>query len=129
MSLYTALELMAADLPRPFEPLLLKAIELGTRRSGPVFGRKDIAKLGEGWVGDEAFAIGVACALAYQDDPARGIWVAANHKGDSDSTAAIAGQLLGASCGFSQLPVYWRVEREIESLLDFYANAFTMIVD
>jgi ADP-ribosylglycohydrolase len=33
--------------------------------------------------------------------------IAANHDGDSDSTASIAGQLYGASKGLANLPNQW----------------------
>lgn len=63
-------------------------------------------RLGEGWTGDEALAIGVyaACAARSFKDAIR---LAANHDGDSDSTASIAGQLHGARHGLMALPHAW----------------------
>jgi ADP-ribosylglycohydrolase len=63
-------------------------------------------RLGEGWTGDEALAIGVyaACAANSFKDAVR---LAANHAGDSDSTASIAGQLYGARHGIMALPHDW----------------------
>jgi ADP-ribosylglycohydrolase/protein-tyrosine phosphatase len=63
-------------------------------------------RLGEGWTGDEALAIGVyaACAADNFKDAVR---LAANHAGDSDSTASIAGQLWGARHGVMALPHDW----------------------
>jgi len=58
-----------------------------------------IHMLGEGWVAEEALAIAVFCAVRYQDDFAKAIRVSVNHKGDSDSTGAICGNLLGAWLG------------------------------
>ena len=58
-----------------------------------------IHALGEGWVADEALAIAVFCAVRYQDDFAAAIRAAVNHKGDSDSTGAVCGNLLGAWLG------------------------------
>ncbi len=69
--------------------------------------RADIFKrLGEGWTGDEALAIGVyaACAARSFKDAIR---LAANHDGDSDSTASIAGQLYGARHGVMAVPHAW----------------------
>lgn len=62
--------------------------------------------LGEGWTGDEALAIGLyaACATKTFKDAVR---LAANHDGDSDSTASIAGQLYGARHGVSAVPHAW----------------------
>ena len=58
-----------------------------------------IHQLGEGWVADEALAIAVFCAVRYQNDFAAAIRAAVNHKGDSDSTGAICGNILGAWLG------------------------------
>lgn len=58
-----------------------------------------IHALGEGWVAEEALAIAVFCAVRYQDDFAAAIRAAVNHKGDSDSTGAICGNILGARLG------------------------------
>lgn len=58
-----------------------------------------IHALGEGWVAEEALAIAVFCAVRYQDDFAAAIRAAVNHKGDSDSTGAICGNIMGAWLG------------------------------
>lgn len=44
-------------------------------------------------------AIAVFCAVRYQNDFAKAIRTAVNHKGDSDSTGAICGNILGAWLG------------------------------
>ncbi len=58
-----------------------------------------IHTLGEGWIAEEALAIAVFCAVRYQNDFAKAIRTAVNHKGDSDSTGAICGNILGAWLG------------------------------
>lgn len=65
-----------------------------------------IAALGGGWVGEEAVAIALYAVLTARDfkDAVRR---AANHDGDSDSTASIAGQLWGAWKGIDSLPSNW----------------------
>ncbi|MEV7604789.1 ADP-ribosylglycohydrolase family protein [Paenarthrobacter sp. NPDC089322] len=70
------------------------------------------AALGEGWVAEEALAVGLYAVLATQGgDPAdhfrRAIGVAVNHSGDSDSTGSIAGNILGAYYGEACLPSDW----------------------
>jgi ADP-ribosylglycohydrolase len=65
-----------------------------------------LVALGEGWVADEALAIALACALAAPDFET-GVRLAVNHDGDSDSTAAIAGNLLGALHGVEAIPQRW----------------------
>lgn len=65
-----------------------------------------IESLGEGWVGEEALAIGIYATLKADSYPDV-IRIAANHGGDSDSTASIAGQLYGAHAGVEMIPAAW----------------------
>ncbi len=65
-----------------------------------------IPELGEGWVAEEALAIALLCALA-ADDMREALLAAVNHSGDSDSTGAICGNILGAQLGFSAIPTEW----------------------
>lgn len=65
--------------------------------------RAQVDALGEGWVGEEALAVGLYCAISARSF-VECIEMAANHDGDSDSTASIAGQLYGARHGLSALP-------------------------
>lgn len=62
--------------------------------------------LGEGWIAEEALAIGLHAALLSDSFP-EVLRIAANHDGDSDSTASIAGQLFGACHGLADLPNLW----------------------
>jgi ADP-ribosylglycohydrolase len=59
--------------------------------------------LGGGWVAEEALAIAVFAALV-AGDFSKGVLLAANHSGDSDSTGAMAGNLLGVMLGEEALP-------------------------
>ena len=67
-----------------------------------------IYQLGGGWVADEAVAIAIYCALKYADDFESAIVAAANHDGDSDSTAAITGNIVGARVGYKNIPDYYK---------------------
>jgi len=58
----------------------------------------EIGILGEGWTGEEALAIATHCALTATTFRS-GVLHAVNHSGDSDSTGAICGNLLGAALG------------------------------
>ncbi len=68
---------------------------------------------------EEALAIGLFCALAAPDLESA-LRLAVNHGGDSDSTGAIAGNLLGASLGEDAIPERWlavlELREEIERL-------------
>ncbi len=69
--------------------------------------REAIGSLGNGgWCGEDALAIGLYSALSGRGF-AEVLPIAANHDGDSDSTASIAGQLYGASKGLADLPHRW----------------------
>jgi ADP-ribosylglycohydrolase len=57
-----------------------------------------IGILVEGWTGEEALAIATHCALTATSFRS-GVLHAVNHGGDSDSTGAIYGNLLGAALG------------------------------
>lgn len=74
-------------------------------------------QLGEGWVGDEALAIGVYCALKSPHDFRQGVILAVNHNGDSDSTGAICGNILGAYLGRSALPQEWLERLELREVI------------
>lgn len=71
-----------------------------------------VESLGAGWVAEEALAIAVYCALVHEPDLPAALLLAANHGGDSDSTAAICGNLLGALHGEAALPEPWLEELE-----------------
>jgi ADP-ribosyl-[dinitrogen reductase] hydrolase len=80
------------------------ALDLARSRSQPH--EEAIRSLGEGWVGEEALAIGLYAALVGQSFRET-LAIAANHDGDSDSTASIAGQLWGARNGVAEIPHGW----------------------
>lgn len=85
-----------------------------------------LEQLGGGWTGEEALAIAVACVLAFDRDEPRAVeltlWRAAAHSGDSDSTAAIAGNLLGAMLGADALPAVWLQQLELADVIDRVAR-------
>jgi ADP-ribosylglycohydrolase len=77
---------------------------------------ENIVALGEGWVADEALAIALACALAAPDFES-GVRAAVNHDGDSDSTAAMAGNLLGTMHGVEAIPQRWLAGLEARRII------------
>lgn len=77
----------------------------------------NIARLGEGWVGDEALAIAVYCCLRYPHDFSKCIAAAVNHDGDSDSTGAIAGNILGALHGYESIDMKWKEKLELHDVI------------
>jgi ADP-ribosylglycohydrolase len=77
--------------------------------------------LGGGWVGEEALAIALYCALACPDLPSA-MSLAVTHSGDSDSTGAIVGNLLGAALGEAAIPGRWLEELELRDLIERIAE-------
>jgi ADP-ribosylglycohydrolase len=82
----------------------------------------DITLLGEGWIAEEALAIGIYCALNNKWDFAKGVIEAINITGDSDSTGAIAGNILGALNGEDAIPLEWRTNLQEYNIVSIAAN-------
>ncbi len=77
--------------------------------------------LGGGWTGESALAIAV-CAALCAPDLREGVRVAVNHSGDSDSTGAIVGNLLGARDGVAAIPPEWLDRLECRDLVEKLAE-------
>lgn len=86
-------------------------------------GPEAIATLGAGWVAEEALAIAVYCALV-ADDFAHGVLLAVNHSGDSDSTGAITGNILGVLLGYTALPSPWLEGLELRDTIERLCRDF-----
>ncbi len=80
-----------------------------------------IDELGGGWVAEQALAIGIWCALT-ATCLEQGMITAVNHSGDSDSTGAIAGQLLGARYGSAAIPARWYQHLEMRQVIEKIAR-------
>ena len=68
---------------------------------------ENIESLGGAWVGEETLSIALFCALHFQNDFRGGVLAAINHSGDSDSTGAVTGNILGAKLGKQAIPAEW----------------------
>ena len=53
----------------------------------------------------------------YQDNFENAIVAAANHDGDSDSTAAITGNIVGARVGYKNIPNYYKDDVELKDVI------------
>src|SRR5690606_7271228 len=85
-------------------------------------GAERLERLGAGWVAEEALAMSVYCALVHENDFAAGVRLAVNHSGDSDSTGAITGNILGARLGIVAIPDRWLAELELRKELETLAD-------
>ena len=58
-------------------------------------------------------AIGLYCALKYLDNFEEAMIASVNHGGDSDSTGAITGNILGAAIGYDAIPQFYKDNVEL----------------
>lgn len=77
----------------------------------------NIHRLGEGWVAEETLAVAIYCALRHADDFSAGIIAAVNHCGDSDSTGAVTGNILGALHGYDAIDKAWTRDLELRDVI------------
>ncbi len=108
---------------------LASALRLAAGDGGPLAAEELVEALGEGWVAEEALAVGLYAVLATapgatavpvaspEEHFRAAIAVAVNHSGDSDSTASIAGNILGAHYGEECLPTDWLAALEAPGLI------------
>ncbi|MEV0051419.1 type VII secretion system-associated protein [Saccharopolyspora shandongensis] len=99
---------------------LRRAIELAT--AGTPTPEQIHEVLGEGWFGEQALAIAVCAALTYPESFADAVILAANHSGDSDSTAAICGNIMGAAHTADAIPQTWRDKLELREVIEAMAG-------
>ena len=62
-------------------------------------------------------AIAIYCALKYQNDFSKAIIVSVNHRGDSDSTGAVTGHILGAMVGYDAIEEKWKKDLELHDVI------------
>ena len=97
-----------------FTDLMNQAVELSKSDVADI---DAIHMLGEGWVAEETLAIAIYCALKYSNDFEKAMIAAVNHKGDSDSTGAVAGNILGAYLGMSAIPEKYLTNLELKNVI------------
>ena len=78
---------------------------------------ENINGIGEGWVAEETLAIAVYCAIKYENNFEQALIAAVNHNGDSDSTGAVTGNILGAKIGLSGIPEKYTEHLELRDLI------------
>lgn len=78
---------------------------------------ENIQQIGEGWIGDEALSIALYCAMKHFDSFEAAMIAAVNHGGDSDSTGAVTGNILGAAVGYEAIPQFFKDDLEMHDLI------------
>ena len=97
-----------------FVNLIKRAVELSQMDMDDL---DAIRLLGEGWVAEETLAIAVYCSLKYSNDFERAIIVSVNHDGDSDSTGAVTGNILGSFLGLNAIPKHFLERLELKDVI------------
>lgn len=96
------------------EYLMNQAIRLAGNEKAD---EENIRAIGEGWTGDEALAISVYCSLRYPEDFSKAVTAAVNHSGDSDSTGAVTGNIMGAWLGYDAIEAKWKENLELKQVI------------
>ena len=76
-----------------------------------------IKEIGEGWVAEETLAIAIYCAGKHFDNFEKALIASVNHGGDSDSTGAVTGNILGAAVGYEAIPQYIKNDLELHDVI------------
>ena len=76
-----------------------------------------IQQIGEGWVAEETLAIAVYCCAKYFDDFEKAMIASVNHGGDSDSTGAVTGNILGAAIGYEAMPKHFKADLQLHDVI------------
>ena len=79
-----------------------------------------IRELGEGWVAEETLAIALYCSLKYINDEngfEKALIASVNHSGDSDSTGALTGNIMGALVGYKNIPQKFKSKLELQNVI------------
>ena len=111
---------------RDLSNIITAAISLSENDNSDI---ENIRKLGEGWVAEETLAISLYCSLKYKDDFSKAVIAAVNHKGDSDSTGAVTGNIMGALLGYDKIEQKWLSSLELHNLiLQIADNLYTVFI-
>lgn len=113
------------ELQRKFLDLINLAIKLSSEN---ISDTEAIKIIGRGWNADEALAIAIYSSLKYSTNFQDAIVCAVNHDGDSDSTGAIAGNIVGAYLGYSKIPPYYVENLELKDIVLELADDLSMPV-
>lgn len=78
---------------------------------------ENISRLGEGWVGEETLAIAIYAVARHIDSFENVLIAAVIHDGDSDSTGAVAGNIIGAIVGYEAIPYKFKENLELHDII------------
>ena len=81
-----------------------------------------IESIGGGWTGHEALAIALYSAVKHQDSFEDAIISSVNHSGDSDSTGAVCGNIIGCLLGRKAIPAKFTDKLELRDIIEELAH-------
>jgi len=73
--------------------------------------------LGGGWVAEETLAIAIYCTHRYFNDFEKAVIASVNHGGDSDSTGAVTGNIIGTIIGYDGIPQFYKTDLEHHDII------------
>ena len=101
------------------QSIIRKALELAYSDKPDVVA---IESLGGGWTGHEALAIAIYSAVKHSLSFEDAIISAVNHSGDSDSTGAICGNIIGCLLGRQAIPSKFTDKLELVDVIEEMAH-------
>lgn len=114
------------DQMEQIERLITRAMKLAESNQED---QECIAKLGEGWIAEETLAIAIFSVMKHVDSFEKCIVCAVNHDGDSDSTGAVAGNIIGAISGYHSIPDKYKEGLELLDVILSVADDLAGITD
>ena len=96
------------------QTLMCKALTLASEETPE---HEAIRQIGEGWVAEETLAIAVYCCAKHFDDFEKAMIASVNHGGDSDSTGAVTGNILGAAIGYEAIPEHFKTDLQLHDVI------------
>ena len=96
------------------QTLICKALTLA---SEDIPDNEAIEQIGGGWVAEETLAIAVYCCAKHFDDFEKAMIASVNHGGDSDSTGAVTGNILGAAIGYEAIPEHFKTDLQLHDVI------------
>ena len=101
------------------QEILQQALDLAQAKTPD---HEAIETIGGGWTGHEALAIAVYSAVKHADSFEDALISSVNHSGDSDSTGAVCGNIIGALLGRSAIPAYYTDPLEMLDVIEEIAE-------
>lgn len=77
----------------------------------------NVTEIGGGWVAEETLAIAIYCVHRHFDNFENAIVASVNHGGDSDSTGAVTGNIIGTIVGYDGIPQFYKDDLELSEVI------------